>query len=77
MAKLANKIFIKKKRLANKTEKWDGSLCLLVIEIISYSHHMEEATSELQIVRNSLPNAINMDMATEPLAFRFKSDILN
>ena len=38
---------------------------------------MEEATSELQMVRNSLPNAINMDMATEPLAFRFKSDILN
>ena len=38
---------------------------------------MEEATSELQMVRNSLANAINMDMATEPLAFRFKSDILN
>lgn len=38
---------------------------------------MEEATSELQIVRNSLPNAINMDMETKPLAFHFKSDILN
>ena len=38
---------------------------------------MEEATSELQIVRNSLPNAINVEMATEPLDFRFKSDMLN
>ena len=37
MAKLANKIFIKK-RLANKTEKWDGSLYLIIIEIISHKH---------------------------------------